>query len=662
MKVYLTVIAKNEYPYIKEFINHHINIGIDKIFLYDNNDIDGENYYSLLHDEIKKGYVEIIDVRGQKKIQLSVYKESYRKYNNDNGWMLFLDVDEFFILNEYKDIHDLLSQSYFNDYNQILFNWLTMGDSDRINYENIPLLERFTTPVNNGTEPAGCSLNRHVKCALRLNPEIDITFTTPHCAINVAPSCDPKGNHIITSCFNYEPDYSIAYVKHFHYKTIEEFLRNKMRKGFADETLCIPDHFHDFFDKNKITLEKTKWMIDYIFELQQKQTKENTTEDNIILLNKMLRKFKNMMTCLDCIYEEKPYIIQKDLNDITNYILYYVICNIHDITLYDFIKDIKNNLIYFKDNIISKINPSAYDPNQFTEFQKALIVWCKTCIDKITYNLFVYRADHINNVNVENDERLVKDFKIDVYTVCWNEIDLIKFVVDYWKRFARHVFVFDNGSNDGTIEYLKQFDWITVIPFDTDDKIDDQVYIDIKNNMWKYSRDKADYVVVCDIDECLWSTNLDKELHYMKNNNQSICHPKWYTMIGDKMYYHQDGVYLHEQMRTAYGDGGKDKAILFSTKDVEDINYYPGCHQCDPDPNNLKIYDGNNIFAMHYAKSFGPEYSVNKHHILRERLSETNKKKGYGVHYLCDDDRIINGYKKHLEQAFDINNIIYNNE
>ena len=49
----------------------------------------------------------------------------------------------------------------------------------------------------------------------------------------------------------------------------------------------------------------------------------------------------------------------------------------------------------------------------------------------------------------------MKKYKIHVYVVCWNEIDIAPFVVDYWKQYAQKVVVFDNGSTDGTIDYLK---------------------------------------------------------------------------------------------------------------------------------------------------------------------------------------------------------------
>lgn len=66
-KVALCAIVKNENLYIREWINWYKHIGISKIFLYDNNDIDGEKLEDVINDYIKDKFVEVINVRGLEK-------------------------------------------------------------------------------------------------------------------------------------------------------------------------------------------------------------------------------------------------------------------------------------------------------------------------------------------------------------------------------------------------------------------------------------------------------------------------------------------------------------------------------------------------------------------------------------------------------------------
>lgn len=120
-------------------------------------------------------------------------------------------------------------------------------------------------------------------------------------------------------------------------------------------------------------------------------------------------------------------------------------------------------------------------------------------------------------------------YKIHAYVVCWNEMDNIPFVVDYWKRFAERVIVYDNGSDDGSVEYLSQYPWIEVRQFKTNG-FDDTANMNIKNSCWKESIGIADFVVVSDLDECLYSPVLESELDYMKANDITICGPRQYAL------------------------------------------------------------------------------------------------------------------------------------
>ena len=38
MKVYVCALAKNEHLYINEWVNHYVKLGVDKIFIFDNDD------------------------------------------------------------------------------------------------------------------------------------------------------------------------------------------------------------------------------------------------------------------------------------------------------------------------------------------------------------------------------------------------------------------------------------------------------------------------------------------------------------------------------------------------------------------------------------------------------------------------------------------------
>lgn len=53
IKVCLCVIAKNENLYVREFVEYYKKIGYNNIFLYDNNDKNGEHFEEVINDYIQ---------------------------------------------------------------------------------------------------------------------------------------------------------------------------------------------------------------------------------------------------------------------------------------------------------------------------------------------------------------------------------------------------------------------------------------------------------------------------------------------------------------------------------------------------------------------------------------------------------------------------------
>jgi hypothetical protein len=421
---------------------------------------------------------------------------------------------------------------------------------------------------------------------------------------------------------------------------------------------------------------------------------------------------KSIMDCSDIITNDNyqdvksrmKFLISHANNDLIDLLMEYL-DDEEDVNAKYLLNKTKRNLLALEMTCLDRIDPSKFDYNVILAFRGKIFKWVeyyykiaadlmrdyypdRECEDKQPNIINISSDDVVNKNNIivqenvivpeskivqenklydlsyltddykENSDSLVKDFKIDLYTVCWNEIDLAPFVVDYWKRFVRHAYVFDNESDDGTVEYLKQFDWITVIPFNTNNTMNDKTNIDIKNNVWKHSIGKSDFVVVVDFDECLYSDDMDKELHYMIDNDESICLPSWYWMRGTRKPKHSNKKLLHEQINKCVGDGGRCKAQLFNINKINEINYEIGCHDYHPVPGKQKTYDGNNMFCLHFDKCFGENYNLKRKQILSKRLSKLNKMNGWGIHYSFSEEKIREDYKKELENSFDIIPII----
>ena len=85
IKVCICTLGKNENRYIREFIEYYENYDIDQIFLYDNNDENGEKFEEIIKDYIDNGFVKILNFRGKKREQLNIinhcYLNNYKKYD-----------------------------------------------------------------------------------------------------------------------------------------------------------------------------------------------------------------------------------------------------------------------------------------------------------------------------------------------------------------------------------------------------------------------------------------------------------------------------------------------------------------------------------------------------------------------------------------------------
>ena len=142
--VCLCVIAKNENLYAKEYVNHYKKLGYDHIYIYDNNQLNGEKFEDVIQDEIDSGFVTIINIRGMSKGQCYAYKDCYEKYNNLYDWMSFFDFDEFLTIKQENTIQKFLSSPRYEQCVTVKINFLFYSDNGLLYYDNRTLQERFT--------------------------------------------------------------------------------------------------------------------------------------------------------------------------------------------------------------------------------------------------------------------------------------------------------------------------------------------------------------------------------------------------------------------------------------------------------------------------------------------------------------------------------------
>lgn len=229
MKVALVCIAKDEDNYLGEWIDYHILLGVDEIFVYQN------DWRFSLNDTYKN--VHFIEFDGERK-QLAAYSDFLKNYSRDFDYAIVIDVDEFVCLNcGYDNIKEYLNEFESTSVNHcnIALNWRLYGDNgfSKVVDRNYSLLNRFIRCQN--------GLNQHIKMILNLKSRINktIRFINPHCiAESYSLPCVVNSNfsHYVRGPFNENEDLnnSKAWINHYYCKTHEEFMTNRLNKGKAD--------------------------------------------------------------------------------------------------------------------------------------------------------------------------------------------------------------------------------------------------------------------------------------------------------------------------------------------------------------------------------------------------------------------------------------------
>lgn len=257
IKVCLCSPGKSENRYIKEFVEHYKNYGVDKIFLYDNNDLDGECFQQEINNYIKNNYVEIINFRGKKRVLLDMMNDCYIKNFKNYDWLIFFEIDEYIHLKDFKNIKEFLNNDKFNNCQKIQLNWVFHTDNNLLYYENRPLKERFPE-IEDNAKINNINVTIFIKCILKGHiPNIKIRSV--HSLNHNLQSCDGFGNYVKNKGpFASHPDFRNYYIDHYNFKSTEEFIK-KINKGdvlyYKDNQL---QRIIFYFKYNKVTKEKIK--------------------------------------------------------------------------------------------------------------------------------------------------------------------------------------------------------------------------------------------------------------------------------------------------------------------------------------------------------------------------------------------------------------------
>ena len=74
---------------------------------------------------------------------------------------------------------------------------------------------------------------------------------------------------------------------------------------------------------------------------------------------------------------------------------------------------------------------------------------------------------------------------VHLYALCYNEEIILPYFLRHYLQFVDHVTIFDNYSTDSSELIAKKHKNVHVEKYDTNNKVNDDVYLLIKNHCWK---------------------------------------------------------------------------------------------------------------------------------------------------------------------------------
>ena len=258
IKVALCTMGKMENLYVKEFVDYYIKIGVDHLFIYDDNDPNTEKISDIINDTYKNFVTIYENIKDTIKNQLIAFTNCYHNNLYKYDWFIMLDMDEYlYIVND--SLKNYLSNSIFDKCDFIKINWVFPKDNNLIYYDPRPLSVRFKGPYIKSI---------FIKSIIRGNiSELKYWVHSPYISPKRNITCNNEGKQIIYRNINFESLTPIsikkAYIIHYRFKSTEEFI-NKYKRGyknwFKNETKILLSKMKEYFTETELTLEKLNYI------------------------------------------------------------------------------------------------------------------------------------------------------------------------------------------------------------------------------------------------------------------------------------------------------------------------------------------------------------------------------------------------------------------
>lgn len=228
--------------------------------------------------------------------------------------------------------------------------------------------------------------------------------------------------------------------------------------------------------------------------------------------------------------------------------------------------------------------------------------------------------------------------KTHLYTLCWNEADILDFFFRHYDSFVDRYIVYDDGSTDGSIERLMAHPKVELRRFNR--SVSDSFALSsqaLQNEVWKESIGQADWVIRTALDEHLTvpDGNMKRYLKRCRRRGVTAIAAVGYQMISDV--FPEPHEHLSRSRLRGAPWGIMNKLSIFNPNKVRETGFTIGRHSAFPE-GEIIYPERDQLMLLHY-KYMGFDRTVRRHCAQRLGLGDRDKENGWGVQYLWSVER-----------------------
>jgi len=241
--------------------------------------------------------------------------------------------------------------------------------------------------------------------------------------------------------------------------------------------------------------------------------------------------------------------------------------------------------------------------------------------------------------------------KIDLYAICWNDAHMLPFFFRHYDRFVSRYFFFDDGSGDGSLEWLRAHPNVEVQPFVRSDPasfcVSEQL---LSNQCWKRSRGSADWVIITDVDEHLFHDDLAGLLRRYIGLGITFVPAPGFQMVSNEFPDPEEMLCYNRTSGALWSM--YSKVSLFNPNAISEMNYSIGRHRATP-TGHAAAPAKDELKLLHY-KYLSFDWAYARHQQLRQGLGPNDIENAWAYQYSYSEAEFRAAWRLFAENLIDV--------